>query len=202
MGYVVSLEPLNRVYEVMGGFCNPIGDELVELVALQRRSITTAKDRKKVSGIDLLPQSNVDEIELLTIFIQTVVPFVQPHQEHPVMTLFMELVPKIGDTLGVFGSDRMVSESVSKLFKNIICYGAHSLIFLDDMIKILQVAFVQWGYSSFLWVSGDIVKKFGYGQDLSIQSAIQNFVKAQCLSAIQLLDNKPNNDPGRTSHIV
>jgi transportin-3 len=203
MAHVVAAQPLNRVYEAMGRFCNPIANDLVALQ--QRGPAATAEDRKKVSGIDLPPQTNVDDIELLTIFIQTVVPWVEPEHEHPVMRLLVELFPKIAHTLEVFGSDQAVSESVSKNFKNIIySYRGHSLILLEEMMTILRHAFKQWGYGSFLWVSGAIVRQFGHEQlEPSIQLHIWQFVEAQCFSAFQLLDkNKPNDVPDRTSPIV
>jgi transportin-3 len=201
MAHVVVAQPLNRVYEVMGLFCNPIADQLVTLQ--QQGEAATPEERKKVSGITFSGSTNLDYVELLTIFIQTVVPWVEPGDEHPVVKLLVELFPKISHTLDVFGSDQVIAESVCKNFKNIIyAYRAHSLVLLPEMIRILETAFKQYGYGSFLWVSGAIVRQFGHEDlDPGIQLALWRFVETQCLSVFQLLqNNKPNDVPDCKAH--
>src|SRR5205823_4357284 len=143
--------------------------------------------------------------ELLTVFIETVNQWVDPQEQHPAMKLVVDIFPKITSTLEVFGSDQMISESISKNFKNIIySYRIHSVVLLEHMVRILQDAFNQYGFGCFLWVSGAIVRQFGHEElDPSIQLAIWGFVETQCLSTFQLLDkNKPNDVPDRNSPLL
>lgn len=51
VAHVVAAQPLERVYEVMGSFCQPIA---TELVALQQAGLTgDEKDYRRVAGITL-----------------------------------------------------------------------------------------------------------------------------------------------------
>jgi transportin-3 len=48
VAHVVAAQPLNRIYEVMGSFCQPI---IAQLIALrQKGSAVDNKDLRKVAG--------------------------------------------------------------------------------------------------------------------------------------------------------
>jgi transportin-3 len=135
---------------------------------------------------------------LLTIFIQTVSPYVEDHHEHPVVHLLKQLWPVLSRTLEVFGAIQFISESISKNFKNILySYRIHSLPLLKPMAEQLVAAFEQYRYGCFLWVSGAIVRQFGH-EDVTedVRAAIWQFVEHQCISTFRLLEkNKPNEIP-------
>jgi transportin-3 len=139
-----------------------------------------------------------DLVELLTIFIQTVSPYVEPSQEHPAIHLLSDLWPALCETLSIFGSTQFISESVAKNFKNIIySYRIHSLPLLGPMAEKLVWAFEQYEYGCFLWVSGAIVRQFGHEEvDNDVRFAIWQFVERQCLNTFRLLEkHKPNDIP-------
>ena len=144
---------------------------------------------------------NIDLVEILTIFIQTVSPYVEPNHEHPAVHLLSELWPTLCDTLTIFGKTQYVSESVAKNFKNIIySYRIHSLPLLGPMAEKLVTSFEQYEYGCFLWVSGAIVRQFGHEEvDNEVRFAIWQFVERQCVNTFRLLEkNKPNDIPDRT----
>jgi len=170
----------------MGSFCRPIG---AQIVALQQGGFKNdEKDNRKVA----------DSVELLTIFIQTITPYVEPTQEHPAVHLLSELWPALTDTLKIFGSVQFISESVAKCFKNIIyAYRFHSLPLLGPMAEILVSSFERYEYGCFLWASGAIVRQFGH-EDVEgeVRFAIWQFVERQCINTFRLLEkNKPNDIP-------
>jgi transportin-3 len=141
-------------------------------------------------------------VELLTIFVQTGSPYVEPTQEHPAVHLLTELWPALSDTLTIFGSVQFISESISKNFKNIVySYRIHSLPLLGPMAEKLVTSFEQYEFGCFLWVSGAIVRQFGHEEvDDEVRFAIWQFVERQCLNTFRLLEkNKPNDIPDCTS---
>ena len=138
-------------------------------------------------------------MDLLTIFVQTVSPWVELDQEHPAVNLVKDLcwVP-LCNTLDIFGQHQFVSESVARNFKNIVySYRYHCLPLLAPMAEKLVTSFEHYGYGCFLWVSGAIVRQFGHEEiDDETSFAIWQFVERQCLNAFNLLGkNKPNDIP-------
>lgn len=139
-------------------------------------------------------------MELLTIFVQTVSPYVEPNQKHPAVHLLNELWPALCDTLNVFGSISFISESVAKNFKNIVySYRIHSLPLLKPMAEVLVSSFERYEFGCFLWASGAIVRQFGHEEvDDEVKHAIWIFVERQCINTFRLLEkNKPNDIPDR-----
>jgi transportin-3 len=197
VAHVVAAQPLERLYEVMGSFCRPIGAQIVALE--QAGTQIDEKDKRKVAGTLLcLLNLMIDNVELLTIFIQTITPYVEPSQEHPAVHLLSDLWPVLTETLNIFGSTQYISESVAKCFKNIIyAYRIHSLPLLGPMAEILVTSFERYEYGCFLWASGAIVRQFGH-EDVEddVRSAIWQFVERQCINTFHLLEkNKPNDIP-------
>ena len=197
VAHVVAAQPLDRIYEVMGSFCHPIA---AQLVALQHKGrAADDKDHRKVPGIPYYFMFLMkDLVELLTIFIQTVSPYVEPTQEHPAVHFVRDIWPVLCETLTVFGFVQYISESVAKIFKNIIySYRIHSLPLLGPMAEKLLSSFEQYQYGCFLWASGAIVRQFGHEEvDDEVRYAIWQFVERQCLNTFQLLEkNKPNDIP-------
>jgi transportin-3 len=139
-----------------------------------------------------------DLVELLTIFVQTVSPYVEPTHDHPAIHLLSDLWPALCETLSTFGSTQFISESVAKNFKSIIySYRIHSLRLLGPMAEKLVWAFEKYEYGCFLWVSGAIVRQFGHEEvDNDVRFAIWQFVERQCLNTFRLLEqHKPNDIP-------
>ena len=142
-------------------------------------------------------------MELLTIFVQTVSPWVELDQEHPAVNLVRDLcwVP-LCNTLDNFGRHQFISESVAKNFKNIVySYRSHGLPLLAPMAEKLVTSFEDYGYGCFLWASGAIVRQFAHEEiDDETKFAIWQFVERQCLNAFNLLGkNKPNDIPDCTT---
>jgi transportin-3 len=140
-------------------------------------------------------------VELLTIFVQTVSPYVEPNEDHPAVRLLSELWPVLCGTLNVFGSISFISESVAKNFKNIIySYRIHSQPLLAPMAEILVSSFEKYENGCFLWASGAIVRQFGH-EEISdeVKHGIWAFVETQCINTFRVLEkNKPNDIPDRT----
>ena len=140
-------------------------------------------------------------MELITIFVQIVSPYVEPNQEHPAVRLMNDLWPALYGTLKTFGSIQLISESVAKNFKNIIySYRIHSLRLLPQMADALVTSFEQYEFGSFLWASGAIVRQFSHEEvDDGVRYAIWEFVERQCVNTFRLLENSKSNDiPDRT----
>ena len=56
VAHVVAAQPLERLYEVMGSFCRPIG---AQIVALQQKGFTNdEKDNRNVAGTLLSPTTS------------------------------------------------------------------------------------------------------------------------------------------------
>ena len=200
MAHVIAAQPLDLIYEVMGSFCQPIAERLV---VLQGAGLTQdEKNNRKVAGkLNRNQLVTLDLVELLTIFIQIVAPYVEPPKQHPAVLLLSDLWPALYGTLKIFGSEQFISESVAKNFKNIIySYRIHSLPLLAPMADTLVSSFEQYEFGCFLWASGAIVRQFGH-EDVGdeVRFAIWQFVERQCVHAFRLLEkNKPNDIPYRT----
>ena len=74
MAHVVVAQPLERLYEVMGSFCHPIS---MQIVTLQQAGFKNDdKVNREVAGtLPILLTLMKDCVELLTIFIQTISPY-------------------------------------------------------------------------------------------------------------------------------
>jgi transportin-3 len=49
VAHVVAAQPLERIYEVMGSFCQPIAEQIV--VIQHKGRAADEKDRRKIAGI-------------------------------------------------------------------------------------------------------------------------------------------------------
>lgn len=178
VAYVVSAQPLYRIYDMLKLFCEPITKNF--LLRLQKQDA----DSK-------FYQSLADEVELLTIFAQIVSPCISLDQQHPCVTLFQELWPIMSHLLDVHGSSLVVSESTCKFFKTLLnSYREHMLVFLPPLAEKLVTCFEKREYGCFLWVSGTCIRIFSNIETCSedTRAAIWQFTERQCLAMFSILN--------------
>ncbi|KAG4300585.1 hypothetical protein PCANB_002993 [Pneumocystis canis] len=178
VAYLVYVQPIHQVYDILKLFCEPITKSLISM--LQKRDI----DIK-------FYQSIADEIELLTIFAQIVSPYVSLDQQHPCVKFFQELWPVISHLLDTYGSLLVISESICKFFKALFnSYREHMLAFLPFLAEKLVTCFEKMEYGCFLWVSGACIRVFSNTETCSedTRASIWQFTERQCLTMFSILN--------------
>jgi hypothetical protein len=117
-------------------------------------------------------------------------------EEHPAVRVLRDLWPALTGTLAIFGSVPTISESVAKLFKNVVnLYRIHSLPLLAPMAESLVSAFERYEYGCFLHASGAIVRQFTYEKVAEdARFVVRQFVERQFTTAFALLQRNELND--------
>ncbi|KAG4304832.1 hypothetical protein PORY_001885 [Pneumocystis oryctolagi] len=178
VAYLVSAQPAHQIYDTLKLFCDPI---VKNLLSMLQKCDTDTK----------FYQSVADEIELLTIFAQTVSPYIPIDQQHPCVMLFQELWPVISHLLDVYGSSLVVSESICKFFKALFnSYREHMLVFLPFLAEKLVMCFEKTEYGCFLWVSGACIRIFSNVETCSenTRTSVWQFTERQCLAMFSILN--------------
>ncbi|BFZ63006.1 Nuclear import receptor [Saitoella coloradoensis] len=184
LSHVVAAQPPAQLYDTMKMFCAPIAQSLMAHIP---NAGTADEDLKKKIA---------DEIELLTIFIQNVAPFVEASKPHPCVTLMQELWPVLSALLQAYGNAPFVAERISKCVRSMMnAYRMHMLPLLPAIAEMLVVYFDKLQYGCFLWVSGTLVRNFG---ELEVaaetKGAVWSFVQQQAINMFKILNKTQPKD--------
>lgn len=94
-----------------------------------------------------------------------------------------------------FAFDYDTSERVTRVLRHgITLFGQNALSVASSVLSRMVTSFEATGFSSFLWISGKIVGRFGHESDLVLRNAFQNLYERATNKVVSLLQSKDSRD--------
>lgn len=201
VAHIVAAQPLDKIYEALKLFCQPI----VERLMVKADTAHDEATRCEVAGeykdgfsyfhyqMQELTCGLADYVQLLTIFVSVVRPNIPPGQPNPMITYWSEVFPILTKILENFADFSPICERISRCWRTmLISYRTDMLPLLPTLAEKLVVCFEKSEQGCFLWVSGAVVREFVDDDmvDEATKSAVYNFLERQCLSMFRIMNGK------------
>ncbi|KAH0559558.1 hypothetical protein GP486_003923 [Trichoglossum hirsutum] len=181
---VVSVQPIDRLYETLKLYCDPIVRKLMA-------KANAAHDEKGKLAV-------ADHLQLLTLFIQVVNPYVPSGQENPAVKYCQEIFPILRAIVNNFNGFTPICERVCRCWRYmLISYRTAMQPLLPQLAENLVSGFASSRLGCFLWVTSSVVREFSDERELVDQAtteAIYQFFEQQCLTMLRALDKVPPED--------
>ncbi|KAI9749207.1 MAG: hypothetical protein M4579_006961 [Chaenotheca gracillima] len=175
---VVGVQPLDKIYDTLKLYCQP----------LMKRLMTKANNAQDEKG----KLAVADHLQLLTIFIQLVVPYVGPGEENPAVKYWQEVLPVLSTIADNFLDFSPICERICRCWRALIfSYRTATTPMLPDLANKLASCFAQSRQGCFLWTTDAIVREFSDGAeavDAATSDAIYQFFEQQALSMLRVLN--------------
>ncbi|EEA21116.1 Nuclear import receptor [Talaromyces marneffei ATCC 18224] len=178
---VVAVQPLDKIYESMKLFCDPIMARIMNLA-------NNAQDEQGQRAV-------ADHLQLITIFIQLVTPYVGPHGENPAVKYCGEIMPILNTLVMNFTKSTPILERVCRCWRYmIISYRTAMIPLLPSLAQSLAAGFEASREGCFLWATDAVVREFSEGAELvdaATSQAVYQFFEQQSLAFLRILNELP-----------
>ncbi|KAI5806937.1 armadillo-type protein [Geopyxis carbonaria] len=178
VAHVVAAQPVDKIYDALRLFCEPIAKRLME-------KANVATDHEKKCEL-------ADHIQLLTIFVNVVHPKIPAGAPNPMIQFWSDILPVLSTILDNFADFLPICERISRFYRGmLISYRTDMLPLLPQLAEKLVTSFEKSNQGCFLWVSGSVIREFGDEEivDEATRNSVYQFLQRQCLSMFRLLNN-------------
>lgn len=128
---------------------------------------------------------------MITVFVQNVVPYVEPGQENPAVKYWQEVFPILGTVLDNFLGFTPVCERVCRCWRNMVMsYRTAMSPMLAEMANKLANGFSASREGCFLWVTAAILREFSEDREHVDQATTENiysFFEAQATAFLRVM---------------
>ncbi|KAK1252902.1 hypothetical protein MKX08_004089 [Trichoderma sp. CBMAI-0020] len=174
---VLAVQPVSETYHLLKTYCDP----LVQRLMTKANHATTDEGKLAVA----------DHLQLITIFVQNVMPLVNPGEENPAVKYWQEVFPILSTVLDNFLTFSPICERVCRCWRNmVISYRTAITPMLADMANKLAGGFNVSREGCFLWVTSAILREFSEARehvDPSIAENIYTFFEAQTTTFLRVM---------------
>ncbi|KAK5998661.1 hypothetical protein PT974_01043 [Cladobotryum mycophilum] len=174
---VVAVQPLTEVYGLLKTYCDP----------LIQRLMTKANNATNEEGKLAL----ADHLQLITLFVQHVMPLVNPGEENPAVKYWQEVFPILSTVLDNFLTFSPICERVCRCWRNmVISYRTDIAPMLAEMANKLASGFDASREGCFLWVTSAILREFSEARehvDRATTENIYHFFEAQTTTFLRVM---------------
>lgn len=181
---VLAKQPLETLYESMKLCCDPIVKRLMSMA-------NAATDKEQKLAI-------ADHLNLLTIFIQWVTPYVEPSKEHPAVKYCIEIFDTLATICQAFIDFIPIVERVCRCWRYIVLsYRIHTAPLLPQLAEKLAAGFTASRQGCFLWATDSIVREFSDVSDYVSRETtdqIYVFYESQATAFLRALNDLPPED--------
>ncbi|EYE98721.1 nuclear import receptor MTR10 [Aspergillus ruber CBS 135680] len=178
---VVAVQPLDKIYESMKMFCDPIMARIMNLA-------NNAKDEEGQRAV-------ADHLQLITIFVQVVQPYVGPNVENPAVKYCGEILSIMTTIVMNFTTSTPILERVCRCWRYmIISYRTAMIPLLPTLAQSMANGFEASREGCFLWATDAVVREFSEGAELvdhSTSSAVFQFYEQQAIAFLRILNDLP-----------
>ncbi|BCR91115.1 nuclear import receptor MTR10 [Aspergillus chevalieri] len=178
---VVAVQPLDKIYETMKMFCDPIMARIMNLA-------NNAKDEEGQRAV-------ADHLQLITIFVQVVQPYVGPNVENPAVKYCGEILSIMTTIVMNFTTSTPILERVCRCWRYmIISYRTAMIPLLPTLAQSIANGFEASREGCFLWATDAVVREFSEGAELvdhSTSSAVFQFYEQQAIAFLRILNDLP-----------
>ncbi|BDD56189.1 hypothetical protein MAP00_001664 [Monascus purpureus] len=178
---VVSVQPLDKIYSTMKMFCDPIMARIMNLA-------NNAKDEEGRRAV-------ADHLQLITIFVQVVSPYVGPNVENPAVKYCGEILPIMTTIVMNFTTSNPILERVCRCWRSmIISYRTAMISLLPTLAQSIAGGFEVSREGCFLWATDAVVREFSNGAvnvDQNTSQAVYQFYEQQAIAFLRILNDLP-----------
>ncbi|PYI27444.1 mRNA transport regulator [Aspergillus indologenus CBS 114.80] len=178
---VVAVQPLEKIYDTLKLFCDPIMARIMNLA-------NNAQDEESQRAV-------ADHIGLITIFVMVVNPYVSPREDNPAVKYCGEILPIMSTIALNFTSSTPILERVCRCWRNmIISYRTAMTPLLPTLAQSLASGFQASREGCFLWATDAVVREFSEGAefvDANTSQAVFQFYEQQAISFLRILNDLP-----------
>ncbi|PIA92702.1 hypotheticalsprotein [Cercospora beticola] len=144
---VLAKQPIDALYQNVKLCCDPI---VRRLMAMAQNA--TEKEQKLAIA---------DHLNLLTIFIQWVTPYIGPSEPHPVVQYCQEIFPVLATICESFIQFIPIVERVCRCWRYmVLSYRVHAAPLLPSLADKLSTGFATSRQGCFLWATDSIIREF------------------------------------------
>ncbi|KAJ6447050.1 mRNA transport regulator [Purpureocillium lavendulum] len=174
---VVAVQPAAETYRLLKLYCDPLVQRL-----MNKANSATDEDSKLALA---------DHLQLITIFVQNVMPFVGPGEENPAVKYWQEVFPILSTVLDNFLDFSPICERICRCWRNmIISYRTAMAPLLPEMANKLASGFNVAREGCFLWVTSAILREFSEDREHVDQATTDNiysFFEAQTTAFLRVM---------------
>jgi transportin-3 len=178
---VLAKQPLDSLYQSLKICCDPIVSRLMVMAE-------AANDKDSQLAV-------ADRLNLVTIFIQQVTPYVEPSQPHPAVKYCEEIFPVLAIIAERFITFTPIIERVCRCWRYmILSYRTHTAPLLPQFADKLAAGFTASRQGCFLWATDSLVREFSdvnANVSQSTVDAIYTFYEQQATSFLRQLNDLP-----------
>jgi len=178
---VLAKQPLDTLYQSFKLCCDPIVSRLMAMAE-------AANDKDSQLAV-------ADRLNLVTIFVQLVTPYVEPSQSHPAVKYCEEIFPVLAIIAERFINFTPIIERVCRCWRYmILSYRTHTAPLLPQFADKLAAGFTASRQGCFLWATDSLVREFSdvnANVSQSTVDAIYTFYEQQATSFLRQLNDLP-----------
>ena len=176
---ILAKQPVEQIYPGMKAFVDPVVQGIVSLAE---------KATDKQTKLDLS-----DRLQLLTIFIQWVQPYVEDPVEHPAVKYCQEIFPYLATIARKFIDSVPILERICRCWRYmVITYRTNIAPLIPQMAEELRQGFAQSKQGCFLWATDSIIREF-YDEAEGVQpgyaEAVYQFFEQQATTFLRALND-------------
>ncbi|KAB8772366.1 hypothetical protein FH972_026656 [Carpinus fangiana] len=187
---IINKQPLGQIYSAFKMYCDPVIDRL------KTQAQTASTDPEKLAI--------ADRLDLICIFVDNIVPYVEPGNENPAVKYCQEIFPILATIQEAFMKNTPIIERVCRCWRRMIfSYRTAMAPVLPMLANKLAAGFSATRQGGFLWATDAIVREFsedGEHVDPATSQAIFQFCEQQTDTFLHALsDLTPEELPDATS---
>lgn len=184
---IISAQELSKTYATFKLYCDPV----------IKRMMSRANEAKSAQD-DSTRLAVADYLQLLTIFVQNIQPYVSPQQENPAVRYCQEILPVLSAIAENFTSSTPILERVCRCWRYmVLSYRTAILPLLPTLAQQLASGFENSRQGCFLWATDSVLREFAVGAefiDAATSQAIYNFFEQQALAFLRIMNDLPPED--------
>lgn len=137
-------------------------------------------------------------MQLLTIFVQNIQPYVSPNKGNPAVKYCQEILPVMSAIAENFTDSIPILETVCRCWRNmVLSYRTAILPLLPTLAQQLATGFQNTRQGCFLWATDSVLREFAIGAefvDPATSQAVYTFFETQVIAFLRIMDSLPPNE--------
>nr|OQO18436.1 hypothetical protein B0A51_15590 [Rachicladosporium sp. CCFEE 5018] len=178
---VLAKQPLNVLFANFKLCCDPVVKRLMAMAQ-------SANDKESQLAV-------ADRLNLITIFIQWVTPYVDPRESSPAVQYCQEIFPVLTAIAERFVAFTPIIERVCRCWRYmVLSYRTHTAPLLPQLADKLAAGFSSSRQGCFLWATDSIVREFSDVSEIvpeATTTAIYKFYEQQATTFLRILNDLP-----------
>ena len=137
-------------------------------------------------------------MQLLTIFVQNIQPYVSPNDANPAVKYCQEILPVMSAIAENFTNSIPILETVCRCWRNmVLSYRTAILPLLPTLAQQLATGFQNTRQGCFLWATDSVLREFAIGAEFvepATSQAVYTFFETQAIAFLRIMNSLPPNE--------